>query len=94
MTLVLHPMHYDLLVSGGTHESCVLDVHELGLKLAYLPSTAVAIVSQVLRHGVETWDGGEQICQARFMKDVIHDWLGLPRPDWVCHMDYINLTSK
>ena len=88
------PMHYDLLVSGGTHESCVLDVCELGLKLSYLPNTAVAIVGRVLRHGVETWDGGERICQAQFIKDAIHDRLGLPRPDWVCHIDYINLTSK
>jgi len=88
------PMHYDLLVSGGMHESCVLGVRELGLKLSYLPNTAVAIVGRVLRHGVETWDGGERICQARFMKDAVHDRLGLPRPDWVCHIDYINLTSK
>jgi hypothetical protein len=88
------PMHYDLLVSGGTHKSCVLDVLEVGLKLSYPPSTAVAVVGRVLRHGVKIWDGGERICQARFMKDAVHDRLGVPRPSWVCYEDYISLTSK
>ena len=31
------PIHYDLLVSGGTHQKCVLDVCELGSRLSYPP---------------------------------------------------------
>jgi len=88
------PMDYDLLVSGGTHQQCVLDIHELGSRLSYPPGTGVAIVGKVLRHGVKTWDGGERVCQARFMKDAVHDRLGQSRPEWVCYDDYINLTSR
>jgi len=88
------PMDYDLLVSGGTHQQCTLDVHELGSRLSYLPGTVVAIVGKVLRHGVKTWDGGERVCQAHFMKDMVHDRLEQSRPEWVYYDDYINLTSR
>jgi Oxygenase domain of the 2OGFeDO superfamily len=87
------PMDYDFLLSGGTHERCMLDVRDLGLRLSYLPGTGVAIAGKVLRHGVEVWDGGERICQARFMKDAVHDRLGQQRPDWVCHKDYLDLSA-
>ncbi len=86
-------MDYDLLFSSGTHEQCMLDVRDLGLRLSYLPGTAVAIAGKVLRHGVEAWDGGERICQARFMKDAVHDRLGQQRPDWVCHKDYLDILA-
>jgi hypothetical protein len=87
------PMDYDLLFSSGTHKRCVLDVRDLGLKLLYPPGTGVAITGKVLRHAVETWDGGERICQARFMKDAVHDRLGQQRPDWVYHKDYLCLLT-
>ena len=74
-------------------QQCVLDVHELGSRLSYPPGTGVAIVGKVLRHGVKAWDGGERVCQARFMKDAVHDRLGQSRPEWVCYDDYISLTS-
>jgi len=87
------PMDYDLLFSSGTHQQCTLDVQDLGLRLSYLPGTGVAIAGKVLRHGVRTWEGGERICQARFMKDAVHDRLGQQRPEWVCHEDYLGLLT-
>ena len=86
-------MDYDLLFSSGTHKQCMLDVRDLGLRLLYPPGTGVAITGKVLRHGVETWDGGERICQAWFMKDAVHDHLGQQRPDWVCHKNYLDLLT-
>ena len=71
----------------------MLDVQDLGLKLLYFPGTGVAITGKVLRHAVETWDGGERICQAQFMKDAVHDRLGRQRPDWVYHKDYLCLLT-
>jgi hypothetical protein len=87
------PMDYDLLFSSGTHEQCMLDIRELGSRLSYLPGTVVGIAGKVLRHGVHTWDGGERICHARFMKDAVHDRLGQQRPDWVCHKNYLDLLT-
>jgi len=85
--------HFDSLFSAGTHTNCNLDVPDIGATFSYLPGTGVAIVGKVLRHGVKVWEGGERICQARFMKDAVHDRLGLPKPTWVNYDDYIGLTS-
>ncbi len=87
------PEDFDLLLSSGTHDACNLDVLDLGATLSYHPGTAVAITGRVLQHGVKGWEGGERICQARFMKDAIHDRLGLPKPTWVNYDDYIGLAS-
>jgi hypothetical protein len=88
------PTDYDVLISGGTHQQCILDIHDLGSRLSYPPGTSVGIIGKVLRHNVQTWDGGERICQALFMKDAVHDRLEQSRSEWVCHNDYINLTSE
>jgi hypothetical protein len=86
-------MHFDSLFSAGTHTNCNLDVPDIGATFSYLPGTGVAIAGKVLRHGVKVWEGGERICQARFMKDAVHDRLGLLKPTWVNYDDYIDLTS-
>ena len=80
---------YDLLISGGTHTACVLDLPDLGAELQYLPGTAVAISGKVLRHGVKGWEGGERVCAAHFMKDAVHDRLQQPRSDWPHLADYL-----
>ena len=87
------PSEYDLLFSGGTHTKCSFEVRELGLKLPYLPGSVVALTGKVLRHGVDSWEGGERICHARFVKDSIRDRMGQPRPDWVCHEDYFEING-
>lgn len=84
------PSDYDFLVSGGTHTQCFLEVRELGLKLQYLPGTGIAIAGRVLRHGVDSWEGGERICLASFVKDAVHDRLKQPRPAWVLHQNYFD----
>ena len=82
------PTDYDLLISSGTHKGCVLDIPDIGLTVNYLPGTAVLLTGRILRHGVVEWKGGERICQARFIKDAVHDRFGLPRPDWVMYDSY------
>jgi hypothetical protein len=85
------PSDYDFLLSGGTHTKCLLEVRELGLGLSYTPGTGILIAGKVLRHGVDTWEGGERICHAKFIKDSVHDRLGQQRPSWVLHEDYFRL---
>jgi len=85
---------YDLLVSGGTHTGCFLDIPDLGSRLRYLPGTAVAISGKVLRHGVKDWEGGERVCNAHFMKDAVHQRLGQPRPNWPRLDDYYALIDR
>ena len=79
---------YDLLVSAGTHSHCYLDLPDIGARLRYLPGTGIFISEKVLRHQVDEWLGGERICGAYFMKDAVHDRLGVARPSWPCLDDY------
>ena len=39
---------YNLLISSGTHTSCVLEVCDLRLKANYVPGTSIAIAGKVL----------------------------------------------
>lgn len=84
---------YDLLVSGGTHTQCSLDVPDIGASFSYLPGTVVGVCGKVLRHKVEGWEGGERICAAHFIKDAVHDRLKQIRPSWPRHPDYLAFTK-
>ena len=74
---------YDLLVSMGTHTSATLSLSDVQAELSYQPGTIVLVCGRVLRHAVESWEGGDRICCAHYMRDNVHNRLGLPRPDWV-----------
>lgn len=80
---------YDLLVSAGTHQTCYLEVAELGAEFLYLPGTMLALSGKVLMHRVASWAGGERICAAHFMKDGVHNRFGQARPAWPVLDDYL-----
>src|ERR1700737_4012614 len=84
---------YDLLISGGTHTHCSFDVREIGAHFSYLPGTVVGVCGNVLRHGVDSWDGGERICAAHFIRDAVHNRLNLPRPSLPSLRDYLCYTE-
>ena len=88
------PSCFDLLIGGGTHTECNLDIPDLGATFSYLPGTAIALTGRVLRHGVRKWGGGERICFAHYMKDLVHNRLKLQRPDWTCIQDYLKFTHR
>jgi hypothetical protein len=73
---------YDLLVSVGDYEDCVLDIPSIGLQLEYGPGTVVAFSGRLLWHGVNEVSGN-RCSLAYYMRDNIHDWLNIPRRDWV-----------
>ncbi|KZP29240.1 hypothetical protein FIBSPDRAFT_727514 [Athelia psychrophila] len=81
---------YDLLVSAGTHQTCHIDIQELGAAFVYLPGTMLAMSGKALSHGVKSWSGGERICAAHFMKDGVHNRVGQPRPAWPILDDYLS----
>jgi hypothetical protein len=88
------PTMYDLLVSAGTHQDAWLNLPDVNTRLSYKPCTVVALTGRVLRHGVPSWEGGERICYAHFIRDNVHDRLQLQRPDWVSNARYLDLMHK
>ena len=87
------PPMYDLLVSAGTHTSAALELLDLKAEFSYGPGTMVALSGRVLRHKVMGWEGGERICLAHFVKDAVHDRLGLRRPPWSNQATYFKLIN-
>ncbi|KIN94699.1 hypothetical protein M404DRAFT_167622, partial [Pisolithus tinctorius Marx 270] len=73
---------YDMLVTVGDYEDCVLDIPTLGLQFLYNPGTVVAFSGRLLRHGVSSV-GGNRCCFAYYMRDNIHNWIGIPCGDWM-----------
>jgi len=88
------PMHYDLLVSAGTHTQAKLGVPELGVHLSYRPGDVVALCGKVFLHEVEDWSGGERVCVSHYMKDNVHERLEVHRPNWPREEDYLSLVGK
>src|ERR1700733_9931110 len=88
------PTMYDFLVSAGTHEEAWLDLPDVNARLSYNPGAVVAICGRVLRHGVESWLGGERVCIAHFIRDAVHELLKLSYPDWVMSSQYVGLMDE
>jgi hypothetical protein len=88
------PAVFDLLVSAGTHKKAHLTLHDIKTELMYKPGTVVAICGKVLLHEVKSWEGGERICIAHFIRDAVHSRLGLPRPDWVTRKRYVDMMHS
>lgn len=70
----------DLLVALGHYDRGVMRLPGLGLELAYNPGTVVRIAGRVIQHGVEC--NGERACLAYYMRDKVHERLGLRVPSW------------
>jgi hypothetical protein len=76
------PMVYDILTCAGTYRTSILHVHDLGARFHYTPGTVVGLCGKVLLHEVKDWKGGDRICVAHYIRDSIHDRLGVSRPSW------------
>jgi hypothetical protein len=73
---------YDLLASCGTHTAAEFLLPDIRARLSYTPRTVVALCGKCLSHEVNSWDGGERICVAHYMRNMVHDRLGIDSPNW------------
>ena len=71
-------LYIDLAPLGeGSPELHLTDV---GAQLTYRPGTLVFLTGRVLEHEVPEWEGGERVVIMHYMKDLVHNRLGVPRP--------------
>jgi hypothetical protein len=90
---------YDFLVSTGRYKQAFITLHDVSAELSYAPGTVVAISGRVLHHSVLDWDEtvspkGERLCIAHFIRDTVHDRLGVEWPDWVTNRPYLQMINK
>lgn len=72
----------DILVTIGEYELGRLELPGLGVRLEYDPGTIVGILGKVVRHGACEVQG-ERVCLAYYMRDKVHERLGLPAGPWM-----------
>lgn len=53
---------------------------DIGTEFAYHPGALVFLTGRVLEHSVPAWEGGERVDIAHYMKDHLHDRMGVPCP--------------
>ena len=85
---------YDLLASLGTHKEAKIKVDELGATFSYCPGTVFLVCGRLLSHSVDRWEDGERICAAHYMRDMLHERLGVHRPHWCRFSIYTRLFDN
>lgn len=88
------PTLYDLLVSLGIGHNATMKLADLQAELDYSPGTMVYISGRVLEHSVGPWDNGERFVIAHFMRDKVHDRIGVPRPQFPKHTTLLEMVGK
>jgi hypothetical protein len=54
----------------------------LGVLLEYGPGTVFGLVESTLEHEVSHFEG-ERVCYVYFMRDSMHEWVGVPGKNWM-----------
>lgn len=88
------PEWFDILVSAGSHTSAHLDLPDLSAQLLYTPGTTIAICGKLFRHGVQTWEGGERLCYAHYLRNNVLNRLSIAVSSWVHQQDYFQWMSS
>lgn len=74
---------FDFLVALGEDDSLgTMAFPGLGITVEYNPATMIAIAGKVVRHGAE-FKGGERACISYYMRNSVHDRLGIPAGTWM-----------
>ena len=82
------PCAYDLLLSARTHTQSSINLIDTQTSFSYTPGIVVLVCGRVILHEVPSLEGGEHICIAHYIRDVVHDRLGLEQSDWVRDVEY------
>lgn len=88
------PSHFDLLVSLGRNHEAKLTLPDVQAELDYFPGTMVFISGKVLEHSVGPWINGERLVIAHFMKDKVHNRLGVPRPAFPTQSFFLKFIGR
>jgi hypothetical protein len=78
---------YDILTTIGPYQQATLELPGIGLKLQYNPGTVVGFSGKILRHGVPQCDG-ERVCLAYYMRDKVHERMGVEAAQWMKYKRY------
>jgi hypothetical protein len=88
------PSLFYLLVSLGRNHCATFALADLQAELDYSPGTMVYVSGRVLEHSVGPWLNGEWLVIAHFMKDAVHERVGVPRPGFPTQSFFLELVGR
>ncbi|KAL4074984.1 hypothetical protein V8B97DRAFT_1868181 [Scleroderma yunnanense] len=77
-----HASSAHILASAGDYKDCVMHILSLSIDVMYSPGTVVAFLGCLLLHGVNSVEGN-RYCLTYYMRDNIHNFVGVVRCDWM-----------
>jgi hypothetical protein len=83
------PQWYDILTTVGPYKDAVMELPTIGLRFAYESGSVMAFSGKMLRHGVPPCQG-ERICLAYYMRDRVHERMGVEAAQWMKRQHYGN----
>jgi len=84
---------HDVLASFGSGHDAVFHIHELGADICFPPGSLIMLLSKMFQHSAD-WTIGERICVAHFMKDQVHDRVGVASPRLPRLGEYLSLVGQ
>jgi hypothetical protein len=75
------PEAFDIMTSIGAYAPAIMDLKNLGIKLAYDSGVMVAFSCRLVVHEMYV-ESGDRIVWAWFMRDSIHNYVATPRPEF------------
>jgi hypothetical protein len=88
------PTLFDLLVSLGIGHTATMKLADVQAELDYFPGTMLFIAGRVLEHSVGPWGNGERFVIAHFMKDKVHDRVGVARPSFPMQTFFLEMVGE
>lgn len=79
---------YDLLITLGEYNNGRFELPGINIRLEYNPGTIVAVAGKALLHGVAACNG-DRVCIAYFMRDRVHEQLGIRTGGWMNRKRYV-----
>lgn len=76
------PQPYDIMAIVGCYPGACLVFGNLDLEMQYDSGTMIALLGKLLRHGVTPSDGN-RVCIAFYMRDNVHERMGVESPGWM-----------
>jgi hypothetical protein len=70
-----------------------MELPSIGIRMAYKSGTVMAFSGKMLRHGVPECDG-ERICLAYYMRDKVHERMGVEAAQWMKMQYYADVVGS
>lgn len=74
------------MTTVGNYQPAVMEFTNLGISFSYDSGSMIASSCRLMRHAMEVKEG-DRIVTAWYMRDSIHNFVGVPRTEFAKYVD-------